>query len=170
MHGLSSRRSTDLRWTSRWTSGTQPSTPRRRRSCWAPRSRPRSCQTIAASSPSAIRPVAALVAGSRGWPWARPRRRWTRWSGTSRSPLGAADLLVAVWAQPGRIAVEDFAGAVEQVRVHAAAGKEPMPGDAVATRHDDRAAPLSGRAGGDADGLAEEQLAADLRRQLRALA
>src|SRR3989442_7201533 len=83
---------------------------------------------------------------------------------------GDADLLVAVGAQPRRVAVVDLARAVEQVRVHAAAGEEPMPADAIAAGRDDGAAALAGRAGGDADGLAEEQLAADLGRQLSALA
>src|SRR5205814_10462316 len=81
-----------------------------------------------------------------------------------------ADLLVAVGAQPRRVAVEDLARAVEQVRVHAAAGEEPVPADAIAAGRDDRATALAGRARGDADGLAEEQLAADLGRQLGALA
>ena len=83
---------------------------------------------------------------------------------------GDPDVLIAIGPQPGRVAVEDLAGAVEQVRVHAAAGEEPVPAHAVAARHGHGAAPLAGRAGRQADGVAEEQLAADVGRQLRALA
>src|SRR5437870_1595970 len=88
----------------------------------------------------------------------------------SRSDDERGILVVAVGAQLRRVAVVDLARAVEQVRMHAAAGEEPVPADAIAAGRDDRATALAGRARGDADGLAEEQLAADLRRQLGTLA
>jgi len=87
-----------------------------------------------------------------------------------RIEVGDPHLLIAVGPQPGRVAVEDLAGAVQRRRVHAAAGKEPVPGDPVAARHGDGAAPRVRRARRDADRVTEEDLAADVRRELRALA
>jgi hypothetical protein len=84
---------------------------------------------------------------------------WKNAMRTSWSPLGRR-----------RVAVEDLAGAVQQVRVHAAAGEEPVPGDAIAPRNGHGAAALARRARRDADGIAEEQLAADFGGELRGLA
>src|SRR5213593_3925809 len=58
-----------------------------------------------------------------------------------RIEVGDPHLLIAVGPQPGLVAVEDLAGAVQRRRVHAAAGKEPVPGDPIAALHGDGAAP-----------------------------
>ena len=86
-----------------------------------------------------------------------------------RIEVGDPHLLIAVGPQPGRVCVEDLAGAVQRRGVHAAAGEEPVSGHPVAARHHDGAASRVRRARRDAHRVAEEDLAADLGRELRAL-
>src|SRR5207247_5771271 len=49
-----------------------------------------------------------------------------------RMEVGDPHVLVAVGPQAGPVTVEDLAGAVEQERMHAPAGEEPVAGDAIA--------------------------------------
>ena len=87
-----------------------------------------------------------------------------------RIEIGDPDLLITVGPEPGRVAVEDLAGAVQRRRVHAAAGEEPVAGHSIATRRRDRPAAGIRRSRRDADRITEEDLAAHLGRELRALA
>src|SRR5207247_10070768 len=87
-----------------------------------------------------------------------------------RMEVGDAHVLIAVGPPPGHVTVEDLAGAVEQERMHAAAGEEPVPGDAVAARHGDGPAARVRRACRDVDRIATAARAADLRPDWSALA
>src|SRR5439155_2714312 len=75
--------------------------------------------------------------------------------------------LIAVRPPPWLVAVEDLARAVQRGGVHAPAGEEPVSGDAIAAGHRDGAAARVRGAGGDADRIAVEDRAPDVRRELR---
>src|SRR5262249_40125861 len=86
-----------------------------------------------------------------------------------RMEVGDPHVLVAVRSSAWSVAVEDLAGAVEQIRMHAATGEEPVAGDAIAAWYGDGPAPRVRRSGRDADRIAVEQRATNLGRELRAL-
>src|SRR2546425_12857119 len=87
-----------------------------------------------------------------------------------RVEVGDPHVLVTIGPPPGRVTVEDLAGTVEQGGVHAATGKEPVPGDPVAARRGDGPATRVRRPGRDADRVAVKELAAYVGLELGALA